>query len=217
MEVIVSAMEAVRVASAALASTSGPCAGSMEALSATLSAVSSHPFSREQDLVLGARRVKQQQARLQVVRAVARELVNLNGSATKVNGTKVEGASKLAAKTLDVPNLHLESSPALNKVIAALAAAILEMDKRKKDGKEDKEGQDSFGRGKLVDNDYVYRQMFVIRSYEVGFDRTASIETLTNLFQVSGSDLIQRGCFHVGRFGGSSSVCPYSVAWGSHQ
>ncbi|CAM6110173.1 unnamed protein product [Calypogeia fissa] len=183
-------MEAIRVASAALASTSGPCAGSSSVMATKLSAAASNAFlSSEQDLVKGgARRGVKHGTRFRVVRAVARELVNMNGSTTKVNGTKVEGASKLAAKTLDVPNLHLESSPALNKVIAALAAAILEMDKRKKDEKDDKDNKDdkeleTFGRGRLLQNDFLYRQMFVIRSYEVGFDRTASIETLSNLFQ----------------------------------
>ncbi|KAH7424477.1 hypothetical protein KP509_11G010500 [Ceratopteris richardii] len=42
---------------------------------------------------------------------------------------------------------------------------------------------DSIRRGRLVENGFVYRQTFVVRSYEVGFDRTASIGTLANLFQ----------------------------------
>jgi hypothetical protein len=45
---------------------------------------------------------------------------------------------------------------------------------------------DSLRRGRLIENGCVYRQTFVIRSYEVGFDRTASIETLANLFMVVG-------------------------------
>ena len=43
---------------------------------------------------------------------------------------------------------------------------------------------DVLGKGRLVENKLVYRQIFVIRSYEVGFDKTAPIETMTNLFQV---------------------------------
>lgn len=42
---------------------------------------------------------------------------------------------------------------------------------------------DVLGKGRFVKNKNVYRQIFVIRSYEVGFDKTASIETITNLFQ----------------------------------
>ncbi|KAI5059309.1 hypothetical protein GOP47_0025628 [Adiantum capillus-veneris] len=42
---------------------------------------------------------------------------------------------------------------------------------------------DVLDHGRLVDNDLVYRQTFVIRSYEVGFDKIATISTITNLFQ----------------------------------
>lgn len=44
---------------------------------------------------------------------------------------------------------------------------------------------DPFRQGRMLERGKVYRQTFVIRSYEVGADRTASIDTLTNLFQVS--------------------------------
>ena len=42
-----------------------------------------------------------------------------------------------------------------------------------------------FSGGRIIEDRKMYRQTFVIRSYEVGADRTASIETLTNLLQVS--------------------------------
>ncbi|KAL3631731.1 hypothetical protein CASFOL_024715 [Castilleja foliolosa] len=37
--------------------------------------------------------------------------------------------------------------------------------------------------GRFVDNRFVYRQSFVIRSYEIGPDKTATMETLMNLLQ----------------------------------
>lgn len=43
---------------------------------------------------------------------------------------------------------------------------------------------DAFGLGKLIENRLVYRQNFYIRSYEIGADKTASIETLMNHLQV---------------------------------
>jgi len=48
------------------------------------------------------------------------------------------------------------------------------------------EGDDSdaFRLGKFVEGRLVYRQQFVIRSYEIGPDRTATMETLMNLLQV---------------------------------
>lgn len=40
-------------------------------------------------------------------------------------------------------------------------------------------------RGKFVEDRFVYRQNFFIRSYEIGPDKTATMETLMNLLQVS--------------------------------
>lgn len=38
--------------------------------------------------------------------------------------------------------------------------------------------------GRFLEGRLVYRQTFVVRSYEVGLEKTASVDTLTNLFQV---------------------------------
>lgn len=38
--------------------------------------------------------------------------------------------------------------------------------------------------GNFVEDRFVYRQVFVIRSYEIGPDKTATMETLMNLLQV---------------------------------
>lgn len=46
--------------------------------------------------------------------------------------------------------------------------------------------------GKFVEGRFVYRQNFVIRSYEIGPDKTATMETLMNFLQVSS---IIRACF----------------------
>jgi hypothetical protein len=40
------------------------------------------------------------------------------------------------------------------------------------------------GSARLIDDGILYRQNFVIRSYEVDANRAATLETLTNLFQV---------------------------------
>lgn len=39
--------------------------------------------------------------------------------------------------------------------------------------------------GRFVERKFVYRQIFVIRSYEIGPDQTATMETLMNFLQVS--------------------------------
>jgi len=42
----------------------------------------------------------------------------------------------------------------------------------------------NFKLGRFVEKRLVYRQAFVIRSYEIGPDKTATMETLMNLLQV---------------------------------
>ena len=43
---------------------------------------------------------------------------------------------------------------------------------------------DPFGLGRIVQDGLVFRQNFSIRSYEIGADRSASIETVMNHLQV---------------------------------
>jgi fatty acyl-ACP thioesterase B len=78
-------------------------------------------------------------------------------------------------------------SPALQAVLAALANVVLAAEKQRK--LEEIAGKtevpvDALRQGRLVEGKLVYRQTFVIRSYEVGADKTASVETLMNHFQV---------------------------------
>ena len=46
----------------------------------------------------------------------------------------------------------------------------------------------NFKLGRFVEKRLVYRQTFVIRSYEIGPDKTATMETLMNLLQVRFSE-----------------------------
>lgn len=141
---------------------------------------------------------------------MAREFIKVNGT-PRVNGTKVEGKKMPAgsgqlgdqmqqADGNFVGNHHniaqTEISTAgLNKLIGAMAAAILRVEKQRRVESGTTRTTtaateraavplDTMRRGKLVENDLIYRQTFVIRSYEAGFDKIASIETIANLFQV---------------------------------
>ncbi len=142
--------------------------------------------------------------------AVAREVPEVNG--TKVEGRKLH-ASKMQGLELTSPQGEKNRGGALMPpslssssiaphksvdpgssgiwIAVAMAAAIFEMDRRKREEEESTAAErlvpiDTLRRGQLVENDLVYRQAFIIRSYEAGFDRIASIETLSNLFQVNG-------------------------------
>ncbi|KAF5945784.1 hypothetical protein HYC85_016012 [Camellia sinensis] len=72
---------------------------------------------------------------------------------------------------------------------------------------------DPFGLGKIVQDGLVFSQNFSIRSYEVGADRTASIETLMNHLQetalnhVKGAGLLGDG------FGATPEMCKKNLIW----
>lgn len=51
--------------------------------------------------------------------------------------------------------------------------------------------------GRFVEDRFVYRQTFVIRSYEIGPDKTATMETLMNLLQVCSLSLSSSICHAV--------------------
>ena len=56
-----------------------------------------------------------------------------------------------------------------------------------KNGMKDESTEDfvTFLRGRFVEDGFVYKQNFFVKSYEIGPDQTISMETLTNFLQVS--------------------------------
>lgn len=83
-----------------------------------------------------------------------------------------------------LPHTLLEKdSPAFRAILAAIASVALEAEKQRRHEKTEVP-VDALRQGRLVESRLVYRQTFVIRSYEIGADRTASIETMMNHFQV---------------------------------
>ncbi|KAK4479168.1 hypothetical protein RD792_014679 [Penstemon davidsonii] len=72
---------------------------------------------------------------------------------------------------------------------------------------------DPFGLGRIVQDGLVFRQNFSIRSYEIGADRTASVETMMNHLQetalnhVKGAGLLGDG------FGSTPEMCKKNLIW----
>lgn len=128
--------------------------------------------------------------------AVASEFTKVNNG--RVNGAAVIKHQPSKLEEISIGNGHLHHSMAhhihhkmegnghnigLSTWIGALASAVLAIEKQRR-MESDTVALDTLRQGKLVENDLVYRQTFVIRSYEAGFDKIASIETIANLFQV---------------------------------
>ncbi|KAH7388203.1 hypothetical protein KP509_16G063700 [Ceratopteris richardii] len=72
---------------------------------------------------------------------------------------------------------------------------------------------DSIRRGKLIEKGFVYRQTFVVRSYEVGFDRTASIGTLANLFQETALNHVGMSDFVGDGMGTTHAMMRHRLIW----
>lgn len=95
---------------------------------------------------------------------------------------RVNGAAHRA--TLQV-GAALETS--INETLAELSAPLLATDGRERSRQNiptEKQAEDPFRQAQIVEGGVRYQQTVVVRSYEVGPDRTATLETLLNLLQV---------------------------------
>nr|GME06689.1 palmitoyl-acyl carrier protein thioesterase, chloroplastic [Ipomoea batatas] len=73
---------------------------------------------------------------------------------------------------------------------------------------------DSFGLGGFVQQDgSLFRQNFSIRSYEIGADRTASIETMMNHLQETALNHAKSAGLLSGGFGSTPEMCKKNLIW----
>ncbi|KAI3923608.1 hypothetical protein MKW98_011238 [Papaver atlanticum] len=72
---------------------------------------------------------------------------------------------------------------------------------------------DPFGLGKIVQDGLVYRQNFSIRSYEIGADRTASIETLMNHLQETALNHVRTAGLLGDGFGSTPEMSRRNLLW----
>lgn len=122
----------------------------------------------------------------------SRGLVKTNAQApSKINGTRVSVMEGL--KTGDEftssapPRTFINQLPDWSMLLAAITTIFLAAEKQwmmhEWKPKRPDMLTDPFGLGSIVQNGMVFRQNFSIRSYEIGADRTASVETLMNHLQ----------------------------------
>ncbi|KAK7327626.1 hypothetical protein VNO77_21710 [Canavalia gladiata] len=72
---------------------------------------------------------------------------------------------------------------------------------------------DPFGLGKIVQDGFVFRQNFSIRSYEIGADRTASIETLMNHLQETALNHVKSAGLLGDGFGSTPEMFKKNLIW----
>uniref|UniRef100_A0A4P8L9R7 Acyl-[acyl-carrier-protein] hydrolase n=1 Tax=Camellia fraterna TaxID=542725 RepID=A0A4P8L9R7_9ERIC len=138
----------------------------------------------------------------------------------KVNGTKFAVVEGLKGEN-DTPSHHertiINELPDWSMLVAAITTIFLAAEKQwmMLDWKPWRPDMltEPFGLGKIVQDGLVFSQNFSIRSYEVGADRTASIETLMNHLQetalnhVKGAGLLGDG------FGATPEMCKKNLIW----
>jgi fatty acyl-ACP thioesterase B len=121
---------------------------------------------------------------------------NASSSPSKINGTTVIAAATTPIKVENDssssqhhPRTFINQLPDWSMLLAAVTTIFLAAEKQWmmldwKPRRSDDMLVDPFGIGKIVQDGLVFRQNFSIRSYEIGADKTASIDTLMNHLQV---------------------------------
>lgn len=138
---------------------------------------------------------------------------------TKINGTSVGLSPTEVVKTDDSPppRTFINQLPDWSMLLAAITTIFLAAEKQWmmldwKPRRPDMLG-DPFGLGRIVQDGLVFRQNFSIRSYEIGADRTASIETLMNHLQETALNHVRTAGLLGDGFGSTPEMCKKNLIW----
>lgn len=139
----------------------------------------------------------------------------------KVNGTKIGVMDGL--KTEDEitssppPRTFINQLPDWSMLLAAITTIFLAAEKQwmMLDWKPRRSDMlvDPFGLGRIVQDGLVFRQNFSIRSYEIGADRTASVETLMNHLQETALNHVKTAGLLGDGFGSTPEMCKRNLIW----
>uniref|UniRef100_A0A7N0TC02 Acyl-[acyl-carrier-protein] hydrolase n=1 Tax=Kalanchoe fedtschenkoi TaxID=63787 RepID=A0A7N0TC02_KALFE len=149
--------------------------------------------------------------------------VKENGQAPhKLNGTSVSLASP-SERTRDEysshhqPRTFINQLPDWSMLLAAITTIFLAAEKQwmMLDWKPKRPDMliDPFDLGRIVQDGLVFSQNFSIRSYEIGADRTASIETLMNHLQETALNHVKTAGLLVDGFGSTPEMSKRNLIW----
>ncbi|KAJ1257937.1 hypothetical protein BS78_10G034900 [Paspalum vaginatum] len=139
----------------------------------------------------------------------------------KVNGTKVNHKNASAdteeAIPYSAPKTFYNQLPDWSMLLAAVTTIFLAAEKQWTllDWKPKKPDMlvDTFGFGRIIQDGLVFRQNFLIRSYEIGADRTASIETLMNHLQETALNHVKTAGLLGDGFGATPEMSKRNLIW----
>lgn len=137
------------------------------------------------------------------------------GNGAFTGGNRAEDVNEPLSNV--VPRSLLEKdSEAFRAVLAAIASVALAAETQRRhevfSGKT-RVPVDALRQGRLVESRLVYRQTFVIRSYEIGADRTASIETMMNHFQETALNHVWMSGIAGDGFGATRAMSCRNLIW----
>lgn len=136
---------------------------------------------------------------------------------SKVNGTKVGIKTDDDLISSPPPRTFINTLPDWSMLLAAITTIFLAAEKQwmMLDWKPKRPDMliDPFGFGRIVQDGLVFRQNFSIRSYEIGADRTASIETLMNHLQETALNHVKSAGLLGDGFGSTPEMAKKNLIW----
>ncbi|GJN29677.1 hypothetical protein PR202_gb17927 [Eleusine coracana subsp. coracana] len=148
------------------------------------------------------------------VKAQAQALPKVNG--TKVNHKNV-GADAEDSIPYTTPKTFYNQLPDWSMLLAAVTTIFLAAEKQWTllDWKPKRPDMlvDTFGFGRIIQDGLVFRQNFLIRSYEIGADRTASIEALMNHLQETALNHVKTAGLLGDGFGATPEMSKRNLIW----
>ncbi|CAB4288530.1 unnamed protein product [Prunus armeniaca] len=141
---------------------------------------------------------------------------------SKINGTSVGLATVESGKNGDdmsspPARTFINQLPDWSVLLAAITTIFLAAEKQwtMLDWKPKRPDMliDPFGLGRIVQDGLVFRQNFSIRSYEIGADRTASIETLMNHLQETALNHVKTAGLLGDGFGSTPEMSVRNLIW----
>uniref|UniRef100_A0A5B7AX50 Acyl-[acyl-carrier-protein] hydrolase n=1 Tax=Davidia involucrata TaxID=16924 RepID=A0A5B7AX50_DAVIN len=139
---------------------------------------------------------------------------------SKVNSNKVgvvEGLKIEDEMPSPPPRTFINQLPDWSMLLAAITTIFLTAEKQwmMLDWKPRRPDMliDPFGFGRIVQDGLVFRQNFSIRSYEIGADRTASIETMMNHLQETALNHVKCAGLLIDGFGSTPEMCKKNLIW----
>lgn len=139
----------------------------------------------------------------------------------KVNGSRVGVMEGLKSddqiSCSPPPRTFINQLPDWSMLLAAITTIFLAAEKQWtvvdwKPKRLDMLG-DPFGLGRIVQDGLAFRQNFSIRSYEIGADRTASVETLMNHLQDTALNHVKHEGLLGDGFGSTPEMCKKNLIW----